>query len=1225
MANLFIGLGGAGIKTIREIKKKERENDFFLIIDTDEADLKGFDNHEKIDLSAINVESYLNQSSTSDPIRKEVDDWFDDTARLSFKNGPLRTGASANRPQGRLTVAIAGQLIEDKVKSAIVSTGALNSVGTGQKDPLHIYIVLSVAGGTGSSIFLDLVKIVYDIDYLLLNDDFFRPHVVFYLPDKFVSFQDDHNKLQYRTNVFAFWKEIDAVLRDYFDSINPSILEKDSTHSGTNSAQRGRKRTTGFPNLAIIKNQTSQDRYAFQLFDDAMLIDNRNINGRGVELRQLYKNVARLMEMTTGANGGTIRSSLNMTMLYNASISFTDNQPWIKQYWSAGYAEIKGGSEFFRNYVKANIKLEVYNAFYGVGASKIDFSSFVKPVIQKYVLSRIERSGIEGFDAVPFEKENSILNIYSSIDAYWNSKFNSNFTKILKGIEDKNYDDVADRLKKLYENDFQNLSTNLQTYLVDGDKENQLLPFRLNQVIDDILDDTFNALCEITYSKGLFSLSHALEYFDEKIDDFELEYEKRLKELPSKKSIVTVDDNVIINQNLAETITTQYKKIKDGPGAWDKMTGKHSWYETELTILKNLINAQFDFVSEELAIKLKKEICNKISHGNTTEMPSRNNLKKLISDIKNRIESKDGGVKYNAHHKIISEYNAISENQITFVIPDVTKFAELDSTGESTFTDSKINIFKRIFEEECGLAKKANKTSKEESSFIREKSENIDPDLKSMEDIIREVFKGNAKSLLPNLLKGSIESSKFCLEFDKLIEEGIISNLETILTSANKNKKVYPYYANMKLEDWINLDPDSFERIRPEFVNKSSVFCDLRDVGQQKQLWISTYDLKTRIDMLLKPSLSLDDAINNPEVRTWEETDEDAIILINYLDNLGFDNYRSFDHYKTDYQLSLSTKPHQYFPHIDVRFKKAMLQNLNNVEDQAPLLGVLKSSDLFKYVHFTPFKSYADILFLSLFYQEIQKSHKELLREFIWIEQAEFQKLEDSEISDLLPIITSSWDIIKIRFTEFKNNRIVSFNEPIVKINKFNSSSFESFLLDKELNHSLLSSRIDFAIKSIENLLMKNNSVSLPNQLDLLEVSGVEWSHKFLFELGLIDDIHFDININGLNLHSALLYGKYDEKLLSYIYNPTSDSKTDILKLVNYILDFRIRQQFDFIETCLNRMSEEDCTKIKESVVSVKTELMFELKLLDSELNDVSEEFNVFYSEIGMTEFLKFE
>ena len=51
-------------------------------------------------------------------------------------------------------------------------------------------------------------------------------------------------------------------------------------------------------------------------------------------------------------------------------------------------------------------------------------------------------------------------------------------------------------------------------------------------------------------------------------------------------------------------------------------------------------------------------------------MPSRGYLKKLISDLKNSIESKDGGIKYNAHHKIISEYNSISENQITFVIPE---------------------------------------------------------------------------------------------------------------------------------------------------------------------------------------------------------------------------------------------------------------------------------------------------------------------------------------------------------------------------------------------------------------------------------------------------------------------------------------------------------------------------------------------------------------------------
>jgi len=173
MANLFIGMGGSGLKTLVELRNKNRKDkngkkiDHFLFIDTDAKDLKPFDNHEKIDLSTINVVSYLNQSSTSDPIRKEVDDWLDDTARLSFINGPLQTGASANRPQGRLTVAKMGKEFEDKVKSAIDSTGALKSAGTGQKDPLHIYIVLSVAGGTGSSIFLDLVKIIYDTAYLI--------------------------------------------------------------------------------------------------------------------------------------------------------------------------------------------------------------------------------------------------------------------------------------------------------------------------------------------------------------------------------------------------------------------------------------------------------------------------------------------------------------------------------------------------------------------------------------------------------------------------------------------------------------------------------------------------------------------------------------------------------------------------------------------------------------------------------------------------------------------------------------------------------------------------------------------------------------------------------------------------------------------------------------------------------------------------------------------------
>jgi hypothetical protein len=1081
MANLFIGMGGSGLKTLVELRNRNRKDkngkkiDHFLFVDTDAGDLQPFDNHEKIDLSSINVTSYLNESSITDPIRKAVDDWLDDKARLSFKTGPLSKGASANRPQGRLTIAKMANEFKSKIKSTLESTGALGS-GTGDKEILHIYIVLSVAGGTGSSIYLDLTQIIYDVAFERLGESFFRPHVVLFLPDAFVNFQDSDNIRQYKTNVFAFWKEINVVLTDYFDSIDPTIFESSTSSAmGTNTAQKGKKRSTRFHDFAVISDKSYHERYAFQVFNDAMLIDQRNINYRSIELPQLYKNVARLLEMTTGEYGTKIRSHLDNSVLKFAAQSFVNHKNWIKQYWSAGFAEIKGGSEFFRNYVKANIKLEVYNAFYGEGASKIDASSFVKPVIQKYILSRIERSGVEGFDIVPFERENSILNIHSAIDTYWNSKFNSNFTKILKGIEGKNYVDVADRLKKLYENDFQNLSTNLEKYLSDGDKENKLLPFRLNLVIDDILNDTFKALCEIVYSKGLFSLSHALEYFDDKIDDFELEYEKRLKELSSKKSIVTIDDNVIINQNLAEAITTQYKKIKDGPGTWDKITGRNSWYETELTILKNLIKAQFDFVSEELAIKWKKDISHRISHGKAGEMPSRNNLKKLISNIKNRIESKDGGVKYNAHQNIKSQYNAISENEITFVIPDVTKFAELDSTGESTYNDPKINIFKRIFEEECGLAKKASKISKEESSFIRETFENADPDLKTMEDILIEVFNDDAKSLLPRLLNGTIESSRFCLEFDKLIEERLLANLETILTSANKNKKYYSAYANMKLEDWIKTDPESFERIRPQFVNKSSVFCYLKDVGQSKQLWLSDDSLKSYIDMLLQPNISTEDAKNNPLEKTWQKTDEDAIILINHLDDLGFDNYRSFDNYMQDYKINLSDNSNQYYPHIDVRFKNAMLKNnnINYPENHRPLLAVMESisasnsksqttyfpleHEVSKYLRYY-FRAYFLLkLFEKLNIEEFRDLYSSMVR------YRSFENspacMEESNNIRLSPVYQKDQILVILRCPNYKANEAngkILFDESTsnVSIDILTKTDFENAIIDKNLPES---------------------------------------------------------------------------------------------------------------------------------------------------------------------------
>jgi len=330
------------------------------------------------------------------------------------------------------------------------------------------------------------------------------------------------------------------------------------------------------------------------------------------------------------------------------------------------------------------------------------------------------------------------------------------------------------------------------------------------------------------------------------------------------------------------------------------------------------------------------------------------------------------------------------------------------------------------------------------------------------------VFKGNAKSLLPNLLKGSIESSKFCLEFDKLIEEGLISNLETILTSTNKNKKVYSYYANMKLEGWISRDPESFERLRAEFLNKSSMFALLQNISQQKQLWISTDDLKTRIDMLLKPSLSLDDAIKNPDTnKTWAKTDEDAIILINHLDNLGFDNYKSFDNYKTDYQESLSKNANKHFPHIDVRFKKAMINN-NNINDpinHKPILDQMKLIDDSKTVANTQkigiendidvfLKQYFRAYFLLKLYEKLNiEENNELYSQLVRYKNFNNSEAFANESNAKLSPFYRKGDFMLILKCSSKSNNRLLFDETtaIVTLEMLNKENLTNTIDDSEL------------------------------------------------------------------------------------------------------------------------------------------------------------------------------
>jgi hypothetical protein len=989
MANLFIAMGGSGVKTLKHIRNKHRKGDYFLFIDTDNNDLvdergNAFSEREKIDLSTVNVTTYLNTQSNADPIRKRVDDWLDLSARSRLTNGPLKEGASALRPQGRLAIAQIHTQFKSQIHSLV--DGIFSDDANEAQTNLNIFIVLSVAGGTGSSIYLDLTKVLYDKLHERLLGRFNKPTVLLYMPDAFITKQKPENVDRYKTNVFAFWKELDALQRDYFGSIDLNLIKSQNTITSENINNQA-IRSTYFEHFSVIPDKFTAGNLPFEVFESGILIDHKNSDGNLIPIDTRYKQVARLLEMiSVRTYGGFIKSALNNQTRDNAVNSITNGHPWIKQYWSAGYAEIKGGSHLFQEYVKANIKRLVFETFVGVnGATKDKLDESIKPLFQDHMLSYIERDTYNGFMNKAKEVNGRSMNLHTIIDKYWSENINQNLERqYADGVEVKD-DASAEGLIRLFDNDIKDkVSIKLLEFIKTSG-------FNIETITNKIVDELYQNCTEIALTDGLQRLGFVLEGLDMLIDDLSVVYDSELKTLADKKTNIIIDNQEIVNRNLADTIITQYAIVKEGPSALSFK--KTQWYENELTNLKNLIRAYFVYQSEELALKLKKEICEKISLGKLGNMRVRDNVSKLISSLQTKI---DNEIVPDAHTHLIQNYLSYNQNALTKIIPDVSRFSD-----PNDFKDSKKNVFMRIFENECGLA---TAIIEGKSIFVTKRSSKTDANTKTIEDLIRIVF-NDKQFLITNLQGGVISDTKFIEEFDKLIDENLISKLTTILTSGqpqNNVSKGYPKYVSYTLNDWINEDSESFNSIKKKFDSRASVFCHFKNDINPSQLWVSPISLKNRINEIY----SAEGNINIPNYE-HRETDEDVIVSIKYIANLSFDDYSMYELYRNHYRICLSSNSNNFSPHIDVRFKEAMLQYLYNVEDHTPIINKLaqvattnrKTSDTIglnidkgKEIMKKYLESYSYFFFLSTFYRIIENPEYNIILGNLVMSNPEFKQ-----------------------------------------------------------------------------------------------------------------------------------------------------------------------------------------------------------------------------------------
>ena len=231
---LIIGLGGSGKKVCERLRRlfftKFREPGLpvvdYLYIDTDPKDAAGREGWDVIqEKIAFNAEDMVGVDIKPSEVghifrnpnqHRHIFDWFHESL-TEIGTDICKNGAGQIRPAGRLAFFHHYSRIRDRVEAKllrITNGDAINKINENAEEKYNflvddkaceVFIIGSVAGGTGSGMFLDMAFLVKDI-----NPDL-RPTGLFFLPSLFSHIGEKHQE-KIRANGYAALMELDYMI-----------------------------------------------------------------------------------------------------------------------------------------------------------------------------------------------------------------------------------------------------------------------------------------------------------------------------------------------------------------------------------------------------------------------------------------------------------------------------------------------------------------------------------------------------------------------------------------------------------------------------------------------------------------------------------------------------------------------------------------------------------------------------------------------------------------------------------------------------------------------------------------------------------------------------------------------------------------------------------------------------------------------------------------------------
>lgn len=358
---LFIGLGGSGVKTVLKTRQRllartegadepARKRAFrnlyrFILIDTDklsrsmeDAGLAREDEEElrgdHVDLGPVvpvQVYNVARSAEARTPKQKRLLEYVGTTLTRDLRLNSLRDGAGAYRVNSRIGLAESYDQAAGAIQSAIEAlTSEGNTVGIKPGTALNVWVVSSLAGGTGSGILLD---VLYLTDRILRSRGQAAPKIraVLFTPGSFTSF---HTPEVIMSNGYSAMQEISYFLEN---------------RSGNHF-----KFVSAVPDRADWEGTTFA---SWPVYEAAIPVDANVQGGGSMADKALYENTAEMLSyLQLSAAEGAAASPLDNCL---QTASSTDRLT------AFGYVALRKPVHLFERYLLARRRLEVMDALLG--------------------------------------------------------------------------------------------------------------------------------------------------------------------------------------------------------------------------------------------------------------------------------------------------------------------------------------------------------------------------------------------------------------------------------------------------------------------------------------------------------------------------------------------------------------------------------------------------------------------------------------------------------------------------------------------------------------------------------------------------------------------------------------------------------------------------------------------------------------------------------------------